>query len=287
MLDEADRTAAEIGGAHRADPGMEKMTPAGSLRRGRETVGDLDVLITGPCCVDDDRARRAHRAHFAVPRHRRCAGASGENKVSFKLRSGMQVDVRHPSAGFLRRRLAILHWIEGAQRGPASARAKAGITLNEYGLFQLEGNERVASTTEEEIYGKLGLDWIPPEMRENCGEIERPPKARITAARRLKDIRGEVHMHTVETDGSCTIEEMAAAAKRTRLPVHRHHRSLQKPGVRQRARREADRRTHRSGIRRASEQIEGITILAGIEVDILADGELDLSTTPPWRRWMW
>ncbi len=162
-LDEADRTAAKLMEHIGPMPGVETMTPAGSLRRGRETVGDLDLLITGRCCATGG-TRRADRAHFAVSRHCRRAGA---RRKQGQLQTSQRHANRraHPSAGLLRRRLAILHRLQGAQRGPAPARAEAGFTLNEYGLFTLEGNELAASATEEEIYGKLGLDWIPPELR--------------------------------------------------------------------------------------------------------------------------
>ena len=273
-LDEADRTAAKLMEHIGQMPGVETMTPAGSLRRGRETVGDLDLLITGRCC-----AQPAERDAL-IDRILQFPGiadvlARGENKVSVKLRSGMQIDVRIlPPDSFG----AALQYFTGSKAHNVALRQRAlkrGFTLNEYGLFTLEGNQLAASVTEEEIYGKLGLDWIPPELRENCGELEAAEKHALPQLVRLEDIRGEVHMHTVETDGRCTIEEMALAARERGyqyIAITEHSKNLAfANGL-------DEKRTveHAQRLRRASEQIEGITILAGIEVDILADGALDL-----------
>jgi DNA polymerase (family 10) len=273
-LDEADRTAAKLMEHIGQMPGVETMTPAGSLRRGRETVGDLDLLITGRCC-----AQPAERDAL-IDRILQFPGiadvlARGENKVSFKLRSGMQIDVRIlPPDSFG----AALQYFTGSKAHNVALRQRAlkrGFTLNEYGLFTLEDNQLAASATEEEIYGKLGLDWIPPELRENCGELEAAEKHALPQLVRLEDIRGEVHMHTVETDGRCTIEEMALAARERGyqyIAITEHSKNLAfANGL-------DEKRTveHAQRLRRANEQIEGITILAGIEVDILADGTLDL-----------
>jgi DNA polymerase (family 10) len=134
----------------------------------------------------------------------------------------------------------------------------------------------VASATEEEIYSALGLDWIPPELRENTSEIDAAERHTLPELIRVEDIRGEVHMHTVETDGKSTIEEMAEAARERGykyIAITDHTKNLAfANGL-------DDKRAveHARRIRRANEQIEGITLLAGAEVDILADGELDLS----------
>jgi DNA polymerase (family 10) len=273
-LDEADRTAAKLMEHIGQMPGVETMTPAGSLRRGRETVGDLDLLITGPCCAQPaERDALIERIlHFPGIAD---VLARGENKVSFKLRSGMQIDVRIlPPDSFG----AALQYFTGSKAHNVALRQRAlkrGFTLNEYGLFTLEGNERMAGDTEEEIYGKLGLDWIPPELRENCGELEAAEKHALPQLVRLEDIRGEVHMHTVETDGRCTIEEMALAARERGyqyIAITEHSKNLAfANGLDEKRTAE-----HAQRLRRANEQIDGITILAGIEVDILADGALDL-----------
>src|SRR5258708_31942547 len=102
--------------------------------------------------------------------------------------------------------------------GIRSRALKLGLTLNEYGLFRVENEQRVGGETEEEIYEELGMRWIPPELRENCGEIEAAQEGRLPKLIELSDIRGDLHMHTTETDGRATLEEMAEAARRPGLP---------------------------------------------------------------------
>ncbi len=151
-----------------------------------------------------------------------------------------------------------------------------GFTLSEYGLYQLKDEQRVAGATEEEIYGKLGLDYVEPELRENCGEIEAAAEHRLPRLIRQQDLQGDVHMHTVETDGRCTIEEMAGAARERGykyMAITDHSKNLAfANGL-------DDKRAveHIAKIRAADKQIDGIKIFAGIEVDILGDGSLDLS----------
>ncbi len=275
LLDEADRTAERLTEHLKHIEGIEKITPAGSLRRGRETVGDLDVLITGPCCVDDGKRAALIEEVLRFPGILDVL-AKGDNKVSFKLRSGMQVDVRLlPPESYG----AAMQYFTGSKSHNVSLRQRAlkmGLTLNEYGLFRVEDNERVASVTEDDIYGTLKLDCIAPEMRENCGEIELAAKHELPRLITVKDIRGEVHMHTVETDGKCTIDEMAAAAKDRGykyIAITDHSKNLAfANGL-------DDNRAveHIARIREANARIGGITIMAGVEVDILADGDLDLS----------
>jgi DNA polymerase (family X) len=275
MLDTADQTALKLIDHLRAMPGVEKITPAGSLRRGRETVGDLDILVTGPCAKDPAMRDAVIEQILRLPGILDVL-AKGENKVSFKLRSGMQVDVRIlPPESFG----AAMQYFTGSKNHNVTLRQRAlkmGYTLNEYGLARLDDNSIVASHTEDDIYGKLGLDCIPPEMRENCGEIELAAKHRLPKLLTQQDIRGDVHMHTVETDGRCTIEEMAEAAKargHQYMAITDHSKNLAMANGLDDKRALA----HIKRIRQANDQIESITILAGIEVDILADGSLDLS----------
>ena len=275
LLDDADRTAEKLTEHLKHIPGIEKITPAGSLRRGRETVGDLDVLITGSCCMDDEQRAALTEEILRFPGITDVM-AKGENKVSFKLRSGMQVDVRMlPPESYG----AAMQYFTGSKNHNVTLRQRAlkmGYTLNEYGLSRLDDEHRVAGTTEEEIYGALKLDLIPPELRENCGEIEAAAEHKLPKLITAEDIRGEVHMHTVETDGRNTIEEMAQAAKDRGyqyIAITDHSKNLAfANGL-------DDKRAveHIARIRAANDQIDGITIMAGIEVDILADGELDLS----------
>lgn len=275
MLDTADQTAERLTDHLQAMAGVEKITPAGSLRRGRETVGDLDLLVTG-ACAKNDKQRDAVIEHILKFPGILDVLAKGENKVSFKLRSGMQVDVRIlPPESFG----AAMQYFTGSKNHNVTLRQRAlkmGYTLNEYGLAKLEDNSIVASHTEDEIYGKLGLDCIPPEMRENCGEIELAARHELPRLLEQKDLRGDVHMHTVETDGRCTIEEMAEAAKvrgYQYMAITDHSKNLAMANGLDDKRALA----HIKRIREANRRIEGITILAGIEVDILADGALDLS----------
>jgi DNA polymerase (family 10) len=233
------------------------------------------MLVTGPCCVDDQQRAELIEEIVRFPGILEVL-AKGDNKVSFKLRSGMQVDVRTlapESYG------AAMQYFTGSKNHNVSLRQRAlkmGLTLNEYGLFRLEDNERVAGATEDEIYGTLKLDCIPPELRENCGEIEAAEKHMLPKLITVSDIRGEVHMHTVETDGRNTIEEMAEAAKERGyeyIAITDHSKNLAFANGLDDARAEQ----HIARIRAANRQIDGITIMAGIEVDILAEGELDLS----------
>ena len=275
LLDEADRTAEKLTEHLKHIKGIEKITPAGSLRRGRETVGDLDVLITGPCCGNQEERAQLIEEILRFPGILQVL-AKGENKVSFKLRSGMQVDVRlllPDSYG------AAMQYFTGSKNHNVTLRQRAlkmGYTLSEYGLFRLDNEKRVAGATEDEIYGALKLDCIPPEMRENFGEIDLAAEHKLPRLITLKDLRGEVHMHTVETDGKCTIAEMAEAAKERGyqyIAITDHSKNLAfANGL-------DDKRAveHMARIRAADNEIDGITIMAGIEVDILSEGELDLS----------
>src|SRR5579859_469853 len=171
LLDTADEIAGKMISLLKHLPGVEKVTPAGSLRRGRETVGDLDLLVTGDCCLNDKQRDKVIEEILNFPGILEVL-AKGENKVSFRLRSGLQVDVRLlPPDSFG----AAMQYFTGSKNHNVSLRQRAlrqGYTLNEYGLARVEDNQHVAGKTEEEIYNKLGLKFIPPELRENNGEIE-------------------------------------------------------------------------------------------------------------------
>jgi len=275
QLDMADATAQKMIELLKGLPGVDKVTPAGSLRRGRETVGDLDLLITGKCCTNDAQRSKVQDAILEFPGILEVL-AKGENKVSFKLRGGMQVDVRLlPPESFG----AALQYFTGSKNHNVSLRQRAlrmGYTLSEYGLARVDDNQRVAGKTEEEIYKKLGLQLIPPELRENCGEIEAAENSQLPELVTEADLQGDVHMHTVTTDGRCTIEEMAIAARDRGykyMAITDHSKNLAFANGLDDARAEE----HIKKIREVAKQITGIIIFAGIEVDILAEGELDLS----------
>jgi DNA polymerase (family X) len=274
-LDTADEIAQKMIALLEKLPGVDKVTPAGSLRRGRETVGDLDMLVTGKCCSNQMQRDHVIEQIVNFPGILEVL-AKGENKVSFKLRSGMQVDVRLlPPDSFG----AALQYFTGSKNHNVTLRQRAlkqGYTLSEYGLVRMEDEKRVAGKTEEEIYKKLGLEWIPPELRENNGEIEAAAEGKLPHLVALSDIQGDVHMHTVETDGKCTIEEMALAAREhgyKYMAITDHSKNLAFANGLDDKRAEE----HIKRIRKAASRISGIAMLAGIEVDILAEGELDLS----------
>src|SRR5712672_3448881 len=193
-------------------PGVEKITAAGSLRRGRDTVGDLDILVTGPACSADETRQKIAEHLLRFPGLMDVI-AQGENKLSFPHRNGMQVDVRFlPPESFG----AAMQYFTGSKAHNVSLRQRAlkmGSTLNEYSLADLETEQPIAGRTEEDIYARLNLDYVPPELRENLGEIDAAEKHTLPKLIALDDLQGDVHMHTVETDGRNTIEEMAEAAK--------------------------------------------------------------------------
>jgi DNA polymerase (family X) len=275
LIDAAETEAEKLTEYLAKFPGIDKITPAGSLRRGRETVGDLDILVTGPACASEERRQKAI-AYVAQFPPLIDVIASGDNKISFHLRSGMQVDVRLlPPDSFG----AAMQYFTGSKAHNVALRQRAlkmGYTLNEYSLATLEGEKPVAGKTEEEIYAKLNLDYIPPELRENLGEIDAAEKHTLPKLITQEDIQGDVHMHTVETDGRNTIEEMAEAAKARGykyMAITDHSKNLAFANGLDDTRAVA----HIARIREAGKKIDGITIFAGIEVDILADGDLDLS----------
>jgi DNA polymerase (family 10) len=270
---EADKLVSYILGIGRT---IESVTPSGSLRRGKETVGDLDLLVTlaagkhTPMAIDEIAD---HILKYAEIDQKL---AHGENKVSFVLKTGLQVDVRlleKESFG------AALLYFTGSKEHNVSLRGRAnkmGFTLNEYTLATLKGERPVARKTEEEIYAKLGLDDIPPELRENTGEIEAAAEHRLPALIELKDIRGDLQMHTTASDGRNSIEEMALAAKKLGyeyIALTDHSKAV----------------TVANGLdeKRTLEQVKkirevnakglGIRVLASSEVDVLKDGRLDLN----------
>src|SRR5271157_2691058 len=275
LIDAAEAEAAKLTEYLKKFPGIDKITPAGSLRRGRETVGDLDILVTGKTCTSEEGLQKAI-AYVAKYPPLMDVIASGDNKISFRVRSGMQVDVRLlPPESFG----AAMQYFTGSKAHNVALRQRAlkmGYTLNEYSLADLKTEKPVAGRTEEEIYAKLGLEYIPPEMRENLGEIDLAEKHALPKLITQEDLQGDVHMHTVETDGKNTIEEMAEAAKARGykyMAITDHSKNLAfANGL-------DDKRAveHIQRIREANNKIDGITIFAGIEVDILADGDLDLS----------
>jgi len=250
--------------------GIENITAAGSLRRGKETVGDLDLLVTGPNATAAlERFVDYPRVHEVLSR--------GANKASAKVgREGLQVDVRalqRESYG------AAMQYFTGSKEHNVAVRTRAvklGFKLSEYGLFRAEDEARVAGDTEEEVYKALGLAWIPPELRENCGEVEAAEEGRIPGLVELKDIRGDIHMHTTETDGRASLEEMAEAAKKMGyeyVAITDHSKAIAMANGLDEKRAVAFSRH----VRELNQDGLGIRIFSGIECDIMKDGTLDLA----------
>ncbi|MGA2434671.1 MAG: DNA polymerase/3'-5' exonuclease PolX [Bryobacteraceae bacterium] len=270
LLNTADAIATELAVFLAETPGVERVTPAGSLRRAKETVGDIDLLVTGP-----DAAACLER----FVKHPRVAEVLGHgpNKASSKFGlQAVQVDVRAlPQENYG----AALQYFTGSKEHNIALRArclKMGYTLNEYGLFRLDDNSRVAGETEEEIYAKLALDWIPPELRENRGEIECAAEGRLPHLIRSADIRGDLHMHTIESDGRATLEEMAEAAKLQGyeyIAITDHSKALAMANGLDERRAVA----FANKVRAMEPDSLGIHVFAGIECDIRRDGTMDLA----------
>ena len=273
-IDVAEEAAQRIAAYLLAFPGIERVTPAGSLRRGRETVGDLDLLVTGPACAPGHTAAVVEYVAAYPGIHDMIA--RGENKVSFHLSDGLQVDVRLlPSASYG----AALQYFTGSKAHNVALRQRAlkmGYTLSEWALGRLDDSSTVAAATEEEIYAALGMDWIPPELRENLGEIEAAARHALPRLIETADLRGDLHMHTTATDGHNSIREMAEAAlacgyRYIAITDHSKNLAMTNGLDEKRALEQIQ------SIREVDRQMEGrIRVLTGIEVDILADGALDL-----------
>ena len=254
---------------HLRQNGAGQVEAAGSVRRGRETVGDVDLLVTG------GDAGRIIQSFVSHPRVHEIL-VKGENKASVKIGiEGLQVDLRAlPAESYG----AALQYFTGSKTHNVALRQRAlklGYTLNEYGLTTLEGGTLVAGASEEEIYQKLGLAWIPPELRENQGEIEAAEAGTLPALIVLPDIRGDLHMHTRETDGRATLEEMAAEAQThgyDYIAITDHSKALAMANGLDEARVTA----FAKQVRAINKEGIGIRVLSGLECDIRRDGTMDI-----------
>jgi DNA polymerase (family X) len=247
-------------------PGVKQVVAAGSYRRAKETIGDLDILVTA------SPGSPVMNRFVSYPEVEEVL-AHGATKASLRLACKLQVDVRvvpEDSYG------AALQYFTGSKAHNVTLRHLAqqrGLKINEYGVFK--GDRTVAGATEESVYAAVGLPWIPPELRENRGEFDAARAGRLPTLVEVADLKGDLHAHTKATDGRNTIKEMAAAARACGLEylaITDHSRRL----------------TMAKGLdpKRLFKQLEeidrldatsiGITLLKGIEVDILEDGSLDL-----------
>jgi len=246
---------------------VKKIIACGSLRRGQETIGDIDILVISSqpqkimgAFVDLDVVRRVL--------------AKGQTKSSVIMKNNMQADLRvvaEKSFG------AAVHYFTGCKAHNIHLRQiaqKKGLKVSEYGIFK--GGKQVGGRTEEEMFSRFGFDYIPPELREMRGEFEAAAKGKIPKLIELDDIKGDLHMHTTASDGKNTIKEMALAAKKKGyeyILITDHTKSTRVAhGLT-----EKQMQQHWKDIKKVNQEIEGIEVLAGAEVDILPDGRLDYS----------
>jgi DNA polymerase (family 10) len=270
----------------RALPGVKQAEIAGSLRRGRETIGDVDLVCCLASKTHTENAQKISETFTTFPEVTRILG-QGTTKASVLTAGGLQVDLRIvPQDNFG----AALLYFTGSKDHNVKIRGLAldkGMTLNEWGLYKLEEYEKadkktaeappikpVAAKTEADVYKKLGLAYVEPELREDRGEIDAARARTLPDLITAGDIKGDLHTHTTASDGVNTIEEMAAAAKELGyeyLAITDHSKSQVIANGLSPERLLA----HVAAIRKAADRVKGITLLAGAEVDILADGTLD------------
>jgi DNA polymerase (family 10) len=266
LLSRAWSVAMELAEHVRNVRGVEQVELAGSFRRRKETVGDLDLLATG------GNASEVMDAFVAHPMVAEVLGR-GETKSSVRLGNGLQVDLRaipHESFG------AAMMYFTGSKEHNIELRRIAlekGMSLNEYGLTRAE--ETVAARTEEDVYRALGMPWIPPELREARGEIRWALEGKLPRLVELNDLVADLHMHTDRTDGKATLEEMVRACRERGYKycaITDHSKAI----AMARGFDEARVRQSAEEIAAVRKQVPGIEVLHGLEVDILLDGSLDL-----------
>ncbi len=244
---------------------VDRIVPCGSLRRAQETIGDIDILVTSKM------PEKIMDAFVRFPQVEKVL-AKGGTKTSVLLRNGMQADLRvvePESFG------AAVYYFTGSKQHNIQVRemaVKKGLKINEYGIYR--GKKRIGGAEENDVFRIMGLSYIPPEIREARGEIEAAKKGKVPVLLELKDIRGDLHLHTKATDGSNTIEEMAAAAKKMGyeyIAITDHTKSTRIAG----GLTEKEALAHMKKIDQANRRAAGIRIIRGMEVDILPDGKLD------------
>jgi DNA polymerase (family 10) len=246
--------------------GVKRVEIAGSYRRRKDTVGDLDILVAHK---KDSEVMKQFVEYEDVER----VITEGKKRSAVVLRFGIQVDLRGiPETSYG----AALHYFTGSKAHSVAIRkmaVKQGLKINEYGVFRED--KRIAGKTEEEVYKQLDLPYIEPELRENNGEIEAAQKGRLPELIALEDIKGDLHAHTKATDGRSTLEEMTNTAKSKgyeylAITEHSKHVTVAKGFDAKRLAKQIEE------IDRLNDKLDGIVLLKGIEVDILEDGSLDL-----------
>jgi DNA polymerase (family X) len=267
-------------------PGLKRMEVAGSYRRGKETVGDIDLLVL---TEDEPGEVMEHFTSFAEVER---VEMSGDTRGSVRLRSGLPVDLRILTPENYG---AALHYFTGSKEHNVEIRKRArrmGLRVSEYGVFraredkaegsseeqedgEADSGERVAGATEEEVFEAVGLPWIPPVLRENQGEIQAAEEGRLPDLVEVEDIRGDLHMHSTWSDGRDSIRDMVEACRERGyeyLAVTDHSQAVTvaRGLTPKRLREQWDE------IERVRDEVEGIHVFRGCEVDILKDGSLDL-----------
>jgi DNA polymerase (family 10) len=268
LLAEAHDTAAMLVADLRSHAPAAEISIVGSLRRGCESCGDLDILAGGgPASLMD--AFTNYRLVQRVLAH-------GETKSSVLLGDGFQADLRLVPAESLG---AAEQYFTGSKTHNIALRDRAiqrGLKLNEYGLFRIDTDAKIAGETEQGIYESLGLAWIPPELRENRGEIAAAEQRTLPQLITVQEMRGDLHMHTTRTDGRADAEAMARAAMAAGLEyiaITEHSQAVAMANGLD----ESEALAHARAIRLLNDRLEGITLLAGIECDIRPDGSMDLA----------
>ena len=247
-------------------PGVRRVVVAGSFRRGKDTVGDLDILATATA---DSPVMERFTAYEDVAE----VLSQGTTRATVILRNKLQVDLRAVDESAYG---AALHYFTGSKAHNITIRRMGqdmGLKVNEYGLFR--GKERIAGETEESVYAAVGLPYIEPELRENRGEIQAARAGHLPKLVAMDDLRGDLHAHSKASDGHYSVRDMAAAAKAAGLEYlaiteHSRHLTVAHGLDPVRLRRQLDE------IDALNTELDGITLLKGIEVDILEDGSLDL-----------
>jgi DNA polymerase (family 10) len=269
LASEGFATAAGLLTALAAHAPLAQISLVGSLRRGCETCGDIDILAAGA----PPDLMQAFSTSSLVER----ILAHGETKSSVLLSGGFQADLRLVPADS---HGAALQYFTGSKAHSIALRERAitrGFKLNEYGLFRLDDDTRVTGEDEVRLYEALGLAWIPPELREDRGEIQAAEAGALPRLIEPSDLQGDLHSHTTATDGRADLETMAQAARAAGLrylAITDHSQSLAMANGLD----EARALEHARRIRSLNDRLEGITLLAGIECDIRADGSMDLAS---------
>ena len=277
-LADADRLVEPLLAYLRHAPGIGQVEVAGSLRRRQETIGDIDILVTG------NRLQPTMDHFLSYPDIQR-AERAGTTRGTIILRSGLHVDLRIvPKRSYG----AALHYFIGSKAHNVAVRTLGigrGLRINEYGVFRVAkerkadgkkaADKRIGGATEAEVFHAVGMDWVPPELREDHGEIQAAQHGTVPDLITARDIHGNLHMHSTWTDGANTIEEMVQACQELGYEycaITDHSQSTRVAG----GLTATALKKQWQEIEKVRQRVKGITLLRGMEVDILPDGSLDL-----------